>query len=121
MFVRTFMRISATWPGATSSEYSDRISVFRDFKTAPVDVGTFEIVCDRMLPAFFGACPPDGDVLLITFFRRRLDTTVKSLSEAISSSEEPSEVSMRTTLGPNRLLAPVVHVQLAGWGCGPPF
>ncbi|KAH7983601.1 hypothetical protein HPB52_013090 [Rhipicephalus sanguineus] len=106
MFVRTFMRISATWPGATSSEYSDRISVFRDFKTAPVDVGTFEIVCDRMLPAFFGACPPDGDVLLITFFRRRLDTTVKSLSEAISSSEEPSEVSMRTTLGPNRLLAP---------------
>ncbi|KAH7984611.1 hypothetical protein HPB52_023281 [Rhipicephalus sanguineus] len=105
MFFRAFMRISATCPGATSSKYSDRLCLFSEFKMSVVDVGTYEIVYDRTLLACFGACRPVGDVLLIFLFRRRLDTTVKSLSEVISSVEEPSEVSMWTTLGPKLSLA----------------
>ncbi|KAH7955665.1 hypothetical protein HPB52_002808 [Rhipicephalus sanguineus] len=91
--------------GATSSKYSDRLCLFSEFKMSVVDVGTYEIVYDRTPLACFGACRPVGDVLLIFLFRRRLDTTVKSLSEAIPSVEEPSEVSMWTTLGPKWSLA----------------
>ncbi|KAH7983720.1 hypothetical protein HPB52_013897 [Rhipicephalus sanguineus] len=101
-------RVPAAWPeispGSTSSKYSDRFCLFSEFKMSVVDVGTYEIVYDRMLLAVFGACGPVGDVFLIFLFRRQLDTTVKSLSEAISSVEEPSEVSMWTTLGPKSSL-----------------
>ncbi|KAH7933263.1 hypothetical protein HPB49_011013 [Dermacentor silvarum] len=59
----------------------------REFKMSVVVVGTYEIVYDRMPLAFFGGCRLVGDVLLIFLFKRRLETTVKSLSEAISSVE----------------------------------
>ncbi|KAH8027387.1 hypothetical protein HPB51_005153 [Rhipicephalus microplus] len=55
-----------------SSKYSDRFCLFREFKMSVFDVGTYEMVYDRMLLAFVCACRPVGDVRLIFLFRRRL-------------------------------------------------